>query len=941
MSCLPRSRTQHNEVYSLSNAIIIVALLITLPHSTDGTQCEAGTYSGTNGSTVCQDCPENTDSPEASTSSDACMCKLGTEPKLVTIKCSGDCPCPEGPHFNSGEIRSQIGSLYDNGLECNWFISSPSPITVFFSSFHIDESWDRVNFCVPNCPKWNGGVQISSDNVNSVYNMTSHFHMRFKTAFKRKFTGFVLHWSTAAGISTGCSMCNAGTYKMGRNDERCSVCTANQYSTKVGAISDVCQPCPVNSLSLPGSSNVSACLCSAGWTRPFIGGQCVQCGAGKFKASVGDDQCKMCSVGKFVAGVGSAAETDCTCVAGLYKLNVSQPVMDRGLVIVPGRAQFRGITDHNTDLLDLKTGVDGWRLVRFLPPTSTTWFKKTDQLNGTYSLGTANDFTTKWSIPFGEFDEFCFGTLGLQKWLHCTKDAAIGTYISNDRPVKKSSRSDVAYEEYWLKDDGRLVILLYFTVIYREPGDDYGAALFGTDGGMGVWVRSSTINSPTVVTISGSFRHDVVAFDRSLRQYLDSGARTFRLATNGGCTVIAMVMFTGTPHSGERVLDLANGLNIDSIILSRSNNSSALKFAIFNGGAECFVTTSSATIVQNTWLTIVATYVASNFRIDLTVNGVSFTNTCESARTDRSFLYTYVGGGGTGSDFFFQGHIAWLYTVDSALQEKGIEHIITNLNANEDISVPCMQCLRGTYGVLGACNSCDEGTYSDAMGSTACTECPPGKTSQSGASALAGCLCLGGSVLDASTQGCTPCFPGTFSTTGQGYCSQCPAGTYSQDAASSCTNCTAGTFSGSTPATSPQHCVECPAGTFSSQPGAVSLSQCLLCSKGKFSQKTHATSATTCANCAPSTYSDAPGSTACTPCPANTFSWDSGLISEDMCLVFCFKNQYRATIHSRECTYCPQGSYMTQGSKHGAIGIQNCQMCALGTYYAPPQPTPH
>jgi len=275
----------------------------------------------------------------------------------------------------------------------------------------------------------------------------------------------------------------------------------------------------------------------------------------------------------------------------------------------------------------------------------------------------------------------------------------------------------------------------------------------------------------------------------------------------------------------------------------------------------------------------------------------------------------------------------------------------------------------------GVCNSYVEGTHFDAMASTACTECPPGKTSQSGASALAACQCPGGMVLNTSTQECTPCFPGTYSTTGQGHCSQCTAGTYSQDASSSCTNCPAGTFSGSTAATSPLHCVECPAGTFSRQPRAVSLTecepcamgsyseemraisedicklcpaatygvsagsdnvtQCLLCSKGKFPQEIHATSAATCANCLPGTLSVAEGSTACMLCPLGTFSWDSGLTSEDLCLVCCVKNQYRATIHACECTYCPQGSYMKYGSNHGTIGIQNCQVCAIGTYYPP------
>jgi len=57
----------------------------------------------------------------------------------------------------------------------------------------------------------------------------------------------------------------------------------------------------------------------------------------------------------------------------------------------------------------------------------------------------------------------------------------------------------------------------------------------------------------------------------------------------------------------------------------------------------------------------------------------------------------------------------------------------------------CIACDAGKYSTAvgaegqGVCNSCVEGTYSDAMASTACTKCPPGKTSESGASALVGC----------------------------------------------------------------------------------------------------------------------------------------------------------------------------------------------------------
>jgi len=174
----------------------------------------------------------------------------------------------------------------------------------------------------------------------------------------------------------------------------------------------------------------------------------------------------------------------------------------------------------------------------------------------------------KWSVPFGEFDEFCFGTLGLQKWLYCTKDAAIGeVYVIMARPVKKSWVSEVEYEETFAYESGYSATIRITTsalsdaseYLYYEPYTLFGYVpnIYGEttheDGGMGVWVRSSTKNSPTAVNMSGSFRHGVVAFNRSLSEHIDGGARTFNLTTNGGCTVLAMVMFTGTPQSGERV----------------------------------------------------------------------------------------------------------------------------------------------------------------------------------------------------------------------------------------------------------------------------------------------------------------------------------------------------------------------------------------------------
>ena len=54
------------------------------------------------------------------------------------------------------------------------------------------------------------------------------------------------------------------------------------------------------------------------------------------------------------------------------------------------------------------SGVKGWRLVRYLPPTATAWHPINDNLAGTTTYGTAYNYDNAFSVVFGEFDEFLF-----------------------------------------------------------------------------------------------------------------------------------------------------------------------------------------------------------------------------------------------------------------------------------------------------------------------------------------------------------------------------------------------------------------------------------------------------------------------------------------------------------------------------------------------------
>ena len=108
-------------------------------------------------------------------------------------------------------------------------------------------------------------------------------------------------------------LCNQGYSKGTNNDETCTECVPGKYkySPVWGAdAADVCQTCPSNTVSPAGSNDQTDCKCQAGWTESA--GSCVQCGAGKYKSAAGDAGCKDCSM----LSDSAAAGLMCTCNAG-------------------------------------------------------------------------------------------------------------------------------------------------------------------------------------------------------------------------------------------------------------------------------------------------------------------------------------------------------------------------------------------------------------------------------------------------------------------------------------------------------------------------------------------------------------------------------------------------------------------------------------------------
>ena len=152
----------------------------------------------------------------------------------------------------------------------------------------------------------------------------------------------------------------------------------------------------------------------------------------------------------------------------------------------------------------LKTGVGGWRIVRFLPPTSTTaWYPISDNLIGTTLSGISYSYTNYWTVPFGTFDEFVFGTLNMNYWLHCTKTTAYASYNNTAANIIKSSFSSTPYTALWFNrgsgnpEDPLISIQNYGTqVVYAENGANSNPKdMIPLDGGMCVLVRDSTAST--------------------------------------------------------------------------------------------------------------------------------------------------------------------------------------------------------------------------------------------------------------------------------------------------------------------------------------------------------------------------------------------------------------------------------------------------------------
>jgi len=95
----------------------------------------------------------------------------------------------------------------------------------------------------------------------------------------------------------------------------CTKCAGGTYKTTGG--NHPCTECPVNTISVAGSTQLSQCLCNIGYTHIEDGLACAECEEGTFKNITGAVQCTICPY-HMKSSVASVSESDCKCIDGYY-----------------------------------------------------------------------------------------------------------------------------------------------------------------------------------------------------------------------------------------------------------------------------------------------------------------------------------------------------------------------------------------------------------------------------------------------------------------------------------------------------------------------------------------------------------------------------------------------------------------------------------------------
>ena len=124
-------------------------------------------------------------------------------------------------------------------------------------------------------------------------------------------------------------------------------------------------------------------------------------------------------------------------------------------------------------LAEIKTNVNDWRLVRFLPSTSKTWYRIDDNLLGIEQYGDIYNLNTEWSVNFGYYDQICLNITTFSHFLYYNKENISPTItIANNVTIPIDTITDITQPMYPYSSDSSLYL------VNLHPDSDYNYLYF-------------------------------------------------------------------------------------------------------------------------------------------------------------------------------------------------------------------------------------------------------------------------------------------------------------------------------------------------------------------------------------------------------------------------------------------------------------------------------
>ena len=318
------------EAACLNCAVGTSSSLVGAVSSASCQQCESGKYSAVPASEICANCVAGKHSSEVGASSEATCSscvrgKYSSNPGATSHTTCVDCmagkylPFPASmtesdcKECDAGTFSPRVGAAEE--VTCQ---ACPPGSTAMESSDAITDCRCEPGFsgsdggpclqCAAGTYKAGSGPAVCDaclPNSNAPLGSTT---------------------STACTCNAGCTgpaggtcvQCIAGKYKIAPGEAACDNCTAGQYSTAVGAASDVCQRCPTNSDASEASDQEVDCTCNAGYTSES--GVCAACETGTYKSEPGSLPCDPCPTDS-ISPVASVLPTSCICKVGYAGIN--------------------------------------------------------------------------------------------------------------------------------------------------------------------------------------------------------------------------------------------------------------------------------------------------------------------------------------------------------------------------------------------------------------------------------------------------------------------------------------------------------------------------------------------------------------------------------------------------------------------------------------------